>query len=105
MRLYVNCRGGNHRVYFQWPGVVTRADLPNPINITCSLDGSIADYGPWEVYAEAQAGGTAGGAIIGGLLGILAGPVGVILGGLAGAGIGGGAERQDAENARRFNGS
>jgi uncharacterized protein YqgC (DUF456 family) len=104
MRLYVNCRGGPHRLYFTWQAR-SRADLPNPINITCNVDGTTADYHPWEVFAEAQGGGTAGGAILGGLLGILAGPVGVVLGGIAGGAVGGSAERQDAENARKFNGS
>lgn len=103
MRFFVNCRGGGHHLYFPFAARV-RADLPNPLGVTCGIHGNF-QYGPWEVFAEAQAGGTAGGALLGGIVGILGGPLGVILGGLLGGGLGRGAEQQDVANAQRFNAS
>ena len=104
MRLYVVCRHGSHRIYFQHQAA-TRQQLPNPVRVRCSQDGSVGTYYPWEVFAEAQAGGTLGGAGLGGLIGILGGPIGVVIGAIVGGALGGGAEQQEFENTRRFNAS
>lgn len=104
MRLYVTCRNGSHRIYFQSPAQ-ERGQLPDNFPLTCPIDGSVARFQPSEVTAEPNVGGTAGGAILGGIIGILGGPLGVLLGGALGGTIGGAAERGDHESARRFNGS
>jgi len=101
MQLFVNCHTNNHRFVIAFPADV-RADLPNPLHLTCPFDQIDDWYDPQEVHAAA---GNAAipGAVIGGLIGIIGGPLGMIIGGTIGAGLGNRAQQEDQARAHAFN--
>lgn len=104
MKLYVNCKRTNNRIYLTFNNLVyERIDIPSQLYIRCPHHDK-EYYSNRDVIAEVSNIIEVGsGALLGGLVGALAGPTGVIVGAGLGSIITRISKQHDIEAVRRFN--